>query len=60
MLEKRYRLGTEINERIANQVCNKVKSKDIRDVLKIARLTNSLSDVAWLVDVQMKYSKIKE
>ena len=39
---------------------DRIKSKDIRDVLKIAKLTNSLSDVDWLVDVQVKYSKFKE
>jgi hypothetical protein len=50
LLNKRYRLGPEIADRIAIQVWNKVKSKDIRDV---ARLTNSLSDVDWLIDIQM-------
>ena len=58
--KNRYRLNTEIAERIAYLVWDRIKSKDIRDVLKIAKLTNSLSDVDWLVDVQAKYSKFKE
>jgi hypothetical protein len=60
LLKNRYRLNTEIAERIAFLVWDRIKSKDIRDVLKIAKLTNSLSDVDWLVDVQAKYSKFKE
>ena len=60
LLKNRYRLNTEIAERIAYLVWDRIKSKDIRDVLKIARLTNSLSDVDWLVDVQVKYGKFKE
>jgi Holliday junction DNA helicase RuvB len=60
LLMDRYRLNTEIAERIAYLVWDRIKSKDIRDVLKIARLTTSLSDVDWLVDVQVKYGKFKE
>ena len=60
LLKNRYRLNTEIAERIAYLVWDRIKSKDIRDVLKIARLTTSLSDVDWLVDVQVKYSKFTE
>ena len=60
LLKDRYRLNTEIAERIAYLVWDRIKSKDIRDVLKIAKLTNSLSDVDWLVDVQVKYSKFIE
>jgi hypothetical protein len=49
-----------ITERIGYSVWNKMKSKDIRDVIKIAKLTRSLSDVDWLVDVQMKYGRRKD
>ncbi len=45
LLKNRYRLNTEIDERIAYLVWDRIKSKDIRDVLKIAKLTNFLSDV---------------
>jgi Holliday junction resolvasome RuvABC ATP-dependent DNA helicase subunit len=34
LLKRRYRLNTEIAEKIAYQVWNRIKSKDIRDVLK--------------------------
>ena len=60
LLEKRYHLERIITERIGNSVWNKMKSKDIRDVIKIAKLTRSLSDVDWLVDVQMKYGQRKD
>jgi hypothetical protein len=34
-----------------------MQSKDVRDVLRIAKLAKSLSDVDWLVDVLMKYGR---
>jgi hypothetical protein len=37
-----------------------MKSKDIRDVIQIAKLTKSLSDVDWLIDIQMKYGKKRD
>jgi hypothetical protein len=37
-----------------------MQSKDIRDVLQIAKLTKTLSDVDWLVEVQMKYGRKKK
>ena len=60
LLNKRHRLTVDISDRIAYLVWNRMKSKDIRDVLKIAKLTNSMSDVDWLVDVQIKYGKYKD
>ncbi|HET7241729.1 MAG TPA: AAA family ATPase [Nitrososphaeraceae archaeon] len=60
LLKKRYHLERIITERIGYSVWNKMKSKDIRDVIKIAKLTRSLSDVDWLVDVQMKYGRRKD
>ena len=35
-----------------------MKSKDVREAIKIAKLTKSSSDVDWLVNVRMKYSKL--
>jgi len=55
VLKKRYRLGNTVSEKIGYEVWNKMKSKDIRDVIKIAKLTQSTTDVDWLIDVQMKY-----
>jgi len=60
LLKKQYRLSSEISGRIGYLVWNRMKSKDMRDVLKIAKLTNSMSDVDWLVDVQIKYGKYKD
>lgn len=56
LLAKKYRLDTQIADKIAFSVWNKMQSKDIRDVLQIAKLTTSISDVDWLIQVQMKYA----
>ena len=57
---KKYHLGRDIAEKIGHLVWNKMQSKDVRDVLQIAKLTKSLSDVDWLVDIQMKYGRKKD
>jgi hypothetical protein len=57
LLKKRYHLDTAIAEKIGNAVWTKMKSKDIRDVINIAKLTKSSTDVDWLVNVQMKYGR---
>lgn len=57
LLKKRYRLDVSLSENIGHAVWNQLKSKDVRDVIKIAKLTRSSSDIDWLVDVQMKYGK---
>jgi len=59
LLNKKYRLPAEVSDRIAYLVWNRMKSRDIRDVLKIAKLSRTTSDAEWLVDVQIKYSKCK-
>jgi hypothetical protein len=50
----------DLSDRIAYLVWNRMKSKDVRDVLKIAKLAKTMSDADWLVDVQIKYGKYKE
>jgi Holliday junction DNA helicase RuvB len=60
LVMKRYHLDGEIAEKIGYSVWNKMESKDVRDALQIAKLTKSLSDVDWLVDVQMKYGRKKD
>jgi Holliday junction DNA helicase RuvB len=60
IVTKKYRLGRDIAEKIGHLVWNKMQSKDVRDVLQIAKLTKSLSDVDWLVDIQMKYGRKKD
>jgi Holliday junction DNA helicase RuvB len=59
LVKKKYRLEREIAEKIGYSVWNKMQSKDVRDVLRIAKLAKSLSDVDWLVDVLMKYGRKK-
>jgi Holliday junction resolvasome RuvABC ATP-dependent DNA helicase subunit len=60
LIVKRYHLNILIAEKIGYSVWNKMKSKDIRDVIQIAKLTKSLSDVDWLIDIQMKYGKKRD
>jgi Holliday junction DNA helicase RuvB len=57
LLNKKYRLPSELSDRIAYLVWNRMKSRDVRDVLKIAKLARTTEDAEWLVDVQIKYSK---
>ena len=57
-LKKRYRMDENISEKIAYAVWNVMNSKDVRDAIKIAKLTKSSSDVDWLVNVKLKYSKL--
>jgi Holliday junction DNA helicase RuvB len=55
LLEKRYRLDSTISEKISYEVWYTMKSKDVRDAIRIAKLTKSPDDVYWLVNVQLKY-----
>ena len=57
MLQKKYQMDKIRSEKIAHTVWNDLKSKDVRDAINIAKLTNSSSDVDWLVQVQMKHAK---
>jgi Holliday junction resolvasome RuvABC ATP-dependent DNA helicase subunit len=55
LLKKRYHLDIRIADKIGYAVWNKMKSKDIRDALNIAKLTKSSEDIDWLIEVQVKY-----
>ncbi len=57
LLKKRYHLDMGLSEKIGYAVWNRMKSKDVRDAIKIAKLTTSDTDIDWLIDVQMKYGK---
>jgi Holliday junction DNA helicase RuvB len=59
LLKKRYHLDTNISEKIGYAVWSRMNSKDIRDAIRIAKLTKSTDDVDWLTDVQIKYGKKK-
>lgn len=58
LLRKKYGMDENISEKISYAVWNRMNSKDIRDAIRIAKLTKTCSDVDWLVDVNMKYSKL--
>ncbi|MGB8573462.1 MAG: AAA family ATPase [Nitrososphaeraceae archaeon] len=58
LLKKRYRMDENISQKIAYAVWNVMNSKDVREAIKIAKLTKSSGDVDWLVNVKMKYSKL--
>lgn len=57
LLKKRHHLDEVISEKIAFAVWNVLESKDVRDVINIAKLTKSALDVDWLVNIKLKYSK---
>ena len=57
LLWKRYGLDVTISEKIGYAVWNKIKSKDVRDAIHIAKLAKLPADVDWLVDVQLRYGK---
>ncbi|MDQ6668305.1 MAG: hypothetical protein M3Y53_08795, partial [Thermoproteota archaeon] len=46
---------SELASKIANAVWWKMKSKDIRDCLKIGRLAKSEQDINWIVDTFRNY-----
>jgi len=48
-------VGSQLASKIANAVWSKMKSKDIRDCLKIGRLAKSEQDVNWIVDTFKTY-----
>ncbi len=57
LLKRKFHMNAELSLMIGKAVWDQMKSKDVRDAIKIARLAKSPSDVEWLVDVQTKYSK---
>jgi len=57
LLNKRYGLDSTISEKISYEVWYTLKSKDLRDAIRIAKLAKSSDDVKWLIDLQMKYGK---
>jgi Holliday junction DNA helicase RuvB len=48
-------VGSQLASKIANAVWWKMKSKDIRDCLKIGRLAKSEQDINWIVDTFKNY-----
>jgi replication-associated recombination protein RarA len=60
VLKAKYQMDENISEKIAYAVWYQLESKDIRDAINIAKLTGSVDDVDWLVQVQMKHAKCSQ
>jgi Holliday junction DNA helicase RuvB len=50
-------VSTDISEAIADAVWTKLKSRDIRDCIKLGRLAKSAADVGWIADTLRSYKK---
>lgn len=55
LLYSRYKLSEEIAAAIADVVWNDIKTRDIRDVLQIAKLARNVDDVQDVARTLMKY-----
>jgi len=50
-------IAKDIANQIADQVWHKMKSKDIRDCIKIAHLAKTKDDVNFIVETLLRYGK---
>jgi replication-associated recombination protein RarA len=55
---KRLGHSSRVADEIAAAVWNKMNSKDIRNVLAIAKLVHSIEDVSWLIQTFKRYGTI--
>jgi hypothetical protein len=63
LLSHEYKLPQQTAEYVIDAVWNKMNSRDVRDLLKIAKVVrknDSLQDIEQLVDVQLKYAADEE
>jgi hypothetical protein len=58
LLSKKFGHSNEIADEVSAAVWNELDSKDIRNVLAIAKLVHSIDDVSWLVQTFKKYGRI--
>jgi replication-associated recombination protein RarA len=49
-------IAKDVANEVAAQVWHKMKSKDIRDCIKIAHLAKTKNDVNWIVETLLKYN----
>jgi replication-associated recombination protein RarA len=59
LLHSRHGLDVTISAKIAQVVWSQLRTKDIRDVLTIAKLTNSSEDVDFIAATLQKYQRTK-
>lgn len=57
ILKARYKLDDNVSVKIIDSVWNKMRSRDMRDVVNLAKLIPNCTEIDWLVKVQMKYGK---
>jgi len=50
-------IAKDIANEVATQVWHNMRSKDIRDCIKIAHLAKSKDDVIWIVETLLRYNK---
>jgi Holliday junction DNA helicase RuvB len=50
-------VAKDIADEVATLVWHKMRSKDIRDCIKIAHLVKTKDDINWIVETLIKYSK---
>lgn len=55
ILKTRYNFDDIVSVKIIDSVWNRMKTRDMRDVVNLAKLTSSYDDIDWLANVRMKY-----
>jgi hypothetical protein len=58
LLSKRLGHSNQVADEISAAVWNEMNSKDVRDVLSIAKLVHSIEDMSWLVQVHKRYGNL--
>jgi replication-associated recombination protein RarA len=58
LLNKRLGHSNQVADEIAVAVWKELSSKDIRNVLAIAKLVHSIDDVSWLIQTFKRYGRI--
>lgn len=59
LLGKRYNHDKEVSLKIADTVWNKIKSRDIRDLLQVGKLSKTIVDVDFVINTLQKYNRKK-
>ena len=58
LLSKRFGHSNQVADEIVAAVWNEMNSKDVRDILGIAKLVHGVEDVSWIVQTYKKYGRI--
>ena len=60
LLRMRYNHDEELSVKIADTIWNNIKSKDVRDLLQVGKLSKTVSDVDFVANTLQKYKRKKE